>query len=91
MASRKYKEMADQFFKEKCEKEFPDFTVDDSNVSTGKVTLSNEGMSIALLYKVESGTYQIESITIKPTQSILVTNYHLTGVCLAIKEVELDG
>ena len=90
--SKTYKNMANQFFKEKIEKEFPDFTVDESNITTGKVTLSDEGMSIALLYNAESNHFVIGTLTIEPSAILIVTNDRLVEICQTIKDGGLvDG
>ena len=87
--NKKYRDMANQLFKEKVEKEFPDFSVEDTNISTGKVTLSNEGMVLTLLYNAESNHFVIGTITIEPSQITVVTNDRLVEICQTIKQGEL--
>jgi hypothetical protein len=87
--NKKYRDVANQLFNEKVVILFPDWTVEDTNISTGKVTLSNEGIVISLLYNGESNHFVIGTITIEPSQITVVTNDRLVEICQKIKEGEL--
>ena len=82
--AQKYRKIADQLFSEKIHNDFPDWNMDDSNISTGKVILSNEGSVVSLLFDSNANVFYLESITIKATHTIIANNEELKTLYVAL-------
>jgi hypothetical protein len=87
---KKYKEMAGKFFNEKVVAEFPNWTVQGADVSTGQVSLTNDTVDVSVVYDENDNAFNLTSIKIK-TGARPIGNDSLTNLCDSLdKGVRLE-